>query len=368
MNQSDRPSSPVLRPVLRPVSRRTFFKAAALSACAVYGLTGVSSVSAKDAAECAALPLFIPPDYQPLGRTNPALFARRLSRALQAHVRESYAANPLPVWNAPLSAIDLSPRLDAAGRLIVEAVRRQSGYPVDPVWIASMIMVESFYNEFAVSRSLAVGMCQFMPATGASLGLRVIDPQGVSTLPGVTDAKKASALTRHDDLRKEVAQARRKVAEYGGMEELLRQALQAQASGKALPEAKALLRDMEVLERKSESLRSARNEAQAFMRMNLEGRSIFSGEDLDFLRQFDERTVPQACIPAMVELMSQNLAARSGSLLAATSAYNAGLSTTKDSGAYEPYGRIPNISETASYVSRIAVHHHGILRHMGAEG
>ena len=63
--------------------------------------------------------------------------------------------------------------------------------------------------------------------------------------------------------------------------------------------------------------------------------------------------------------LAENLRARGGNLLAATAAYNAGLSRTYTSrSGYEPYGQMPPFRETVAYLSRIVVNHHEIARRM----
>ena len=100
------------------------------------------------------------------------------------------------------------------------------------------------------------------------------------------------------------------------------------------------------------------------VRANLRGRDIFNDSDAIFLRGFDDRVLYRKTIPAMVKMMAGHLRSRNGNILAAAAGYNAGLSRTASWGLYKPFGRIPDISETAGYISKILVNHFAITKRL----
>jgi soluble lytic murein transglycosylase-like protein len=99
------------------------------------------------------------------------------------------------------------------------------------------------------------------------------------------------------------------------------------------------------------------------LQANYENRSIFNDQDVRFFYRFDQRVTYRKPIQGMIQIMAENLRARSGNILAATAAYNAGLSQTYTGrSGYQPFGRIPPFQETVAYLSRIVVNHHEIAK------
>ena len=63
----------------------------------------------------------------------------------------------------------------------------------------------------------------------------------------------------------------------------------------------------------------------------------------------------------MIKMLANALVSRNGNILAATIAYNAGLSSTRDGGMYARYGKIPSIRESTTYLSHVLINHHEMV-------
>ena len=98
----------------------------------------------------------------------------RLTLAVMDFVRENYQGRNLPVWRKPLAEVDLHKRVANICLWVVRSCHaHREVYPVDPAWVAGQIMAESFFNEFAISWALAVGICQFIGPTASEYGMVV---------------------------------------------------------------------------------------------------------------------------------------------------------------------------------------------------
>ncbi|MFW6324044.1 MAG: transglycosylase SLT domain-containing protein [Desulfovibrionales bacterium] len=345
-------------------SRRKFLIAGA--AATLFPLVG------RGATASAALPpsltpinVILPRQYAPPDTELDSGFNYRLARATLEFIQEHYENRFLPTWGKQFREIDLEKRIVNIIYWIMKGVGRyKSIYPVDPVWIVGQIMAESFFNEFAVSPAFAVGVCQFMPSTARSYGMRLYDPEQ-GRIPELRKYERACALNEYIELRTTWRILKRDHKVYClSQGDQLKAVLQAVVDGLPVEDAEKHLHYLlskDELERKMKQAGQAHIE---FLKANFKDRSIFNSRDLKFLLSFDERVTYRKPVTAMVRMMAEALRARNGNILAAAAAYNAGLSRTSAAGLYKPFGRIPGIDETVAYVSRILVNHHQIVRRM----
>jgi hypothetical protein len=343
-------------------SRRSFL--ATLAGAALLPLAIPSGTEASVRAGVTPISIIMPKGYTPpLPKDQPA-FGHRLSRATLGFIEEHYRGINLPIWGVKLEQIDMEKRVTNIVHWILRGVHEHRNiHPVDPVWIVAQIMAESFFYEFAISPAFAVGVCQFIPETAREYGLR---QYAAGSALGVRNPEVSGALAEHRRLRDELRKVRQEYRAFcGDQGGRLRIVLAAMVEGKSFPDAEKHLGYLLAQEELETRMREAQQRYIGFLRANFAGRSIFDRKDLPFLSEFDERVLYRKPVDAMVRMMAGALRARNGNILAAASAYNAGLSTTRDSGLYEPFGRIPNITETSTYVSRIVVNHHRIVERMG---
>ena len=125
-------------------------------------------------------------------------------------------------------------------------------------------------------------------------------------------------------------------------------------------DAAAYLRYSQKLAEYDREVLDSRADFRKYLEANVENRNIFNRRDLDFIVGFDERFTYRKPVSSMVKMMARSLRARQGNILAATVGYNAGLSSTAASGIYKPYGRIPAIEQSTTYLSHILVNHYEI--------
>ncbi|MFW6142617.1 MAG: transglycosylase SLT domain-containing protein [Desulfovermiculus sp.] len=307
---------------------------------------------------------------QPRSRTIPRSeqerkkYEYRLWRAVLDLIEEWYGQGNLPVWRRPLAEIDMKKRVINIAYWVMRSIPQEEDvYPVDPAWIMAQIMEESFFYEFAVSWAFAVGICQFMSATARSVGM--VCPENSLLDPGELERPDlALSLTQLQELQKE----RRKLVSsdptlFQDPQAKLKEVLSALAAGEGYPRSDSDLSRLEEAERLDTQIADARSSYRRFLQANYEGRSIFDSRDLHFFKRFDQRVTYKKPVQGMVRIMAENLRARGGNLLAATAAYNAGLSRTHTSrNGYESYGQMPAFQETVAYLSRIVVNHHEIAR------
>ncbi len=295
------------------------------------------------------------------GREYPD-FSYRLTRAILETLETHFGEEAMPVWGKPFPEVELEKRVTNIIHWVLRAVRQYRDiYPVDPVWVMAQIMKESYFHEFAISASLAVGICQLVQSTAQSHGLVVAGSKPAHGQPPFRLPEFAGKAGEYYRLRRErrrYARANRPAKRF-----TLEEALAALADG-ATPEVQRMAaRQLSYRRRLTEYDRrigQARDDFREYLRANVEGRDIFNPADVAFLIRFDERFTYRKPVFAMVKMLAEALRARHGNVLAATAAYNAGLRSTADIGMYEPYGKIPFIEETVTHVSHVLINYHEI--------
>lgn len=290
----------------------------------------------------------------------------RLTLAVMDFVREHYQGRNLPVWRKPLESIDLHKRVANICLWIVRSCHaRRDVYPLDPAWVAGQIMAESFFNEFAVSWALAVGICQFIGPTAREYGMTVAGSAPAHAAAPYKNPADAGAEARYIAVRRDWREAMRARRRLGDEAELLRTAMQALADGTPCPQAGPYLEAARAVDELDAQVKDARQRFTAYLEANFAGRNIFSDKDVAFLKGFDERVLYAKPVDAMVLMLARFLRARGGNILAAAAGYHAGLgNTSEDAGVYKRYGRIPAFADTVGYVSRCLVNHHEIALRM----
>lgn len=291
-------------------------------------------------------------------------FADTLTRAVLNFLLDYYASGNVPVWKKPLSQIDFNTRITEISRQVVVSIAQHSAiYPVDPFWIMSQMLIESFFYEFAVSSALAVGPCQFIAPTARSYKMICADEHG---LPDglVQQPELKSSFAKATRLREQMRALRRDNSSlFSSTDKLLRTVLNRNAQGLVVSEAGAYLKILNQVDELQNEYSKERNKARQYLEENFQGRSIFNPEDKLFFAQFEQRVLYEYSVNAMIQMMAENLRHRGGNILAATAGYNAGLGNTKaEYGVFATYGRIPNFAETVDYVSKIVVVHHEIIQ------
>lgn len=351
------------------VERRSFLK----------GLGGVLFLSLADIAEIGAnqrgvlinsdcpVNIIIPKDYDPLKEFSARDAQYKLSRAILEVLQANFGNQTMPVWGKYFREIDLEKRVNNIIYWVLKAVETSRKiYPVDIVWILAQIMKESYYCEFAVSRSLAVGVCQFIQPTAKAHHMLCAGEKPEHSSPAYKLPEFAGEAGRYYRLRSErnSYRSRSKPSREFTLEESL-QIISAGNSGNYSREAGQYLSYLERLKKYDDQMQQAQDNYKSYLAANTEGKDIFNDNDLEFILNFDERLTYKKPVYGMVEIIAKGLRARNGNILAATSGYNAGLSNTIDEGMYQPYGKIPAIEESATYVSHVLINHYEISRRMG---
>ena len=149
------------------------------------------------------------PDPEPLlAEIRAPEFAQRLAQATYDFVATAYATGNLPLWKKPLAQVDLLARMRLAAEAMLPAITANAGvYPVDPAWLMGQILAESFFDEFAISSSLAVGMCQFIRTTAKEYGMVCADAPLISA--GLREPQWQDEARRAETLRTTVRHLRR---------------------------------------------------------------------------------------------------------------------------------------------------------------
>lgn len=279
----------------------------------------------------------------------------RLSRAVLDFLEANYRGKAIAFWQQPFDQIDFEKRITNIVYWVDLALQQhQDLYSVDALWVMAQIMAESLFCELAISPSLAAGICQFMPATAVSSYQMVIAgslpshhqfPYVATELAGSLDQYRQLIQTRDDYLATTREQPRLNLDDAL---QLLAEGKPAQAQAQAQLERDAKLRDLTL------QISRAQNNYVTFIQTNVEslGKNDIFGQT-QFFTGFDERLTYQKPIYAMVHMLANALRVRNGNILAAATAYNAGLRRTWTNEAiYSQYGFLPGIEETSRYVSR----------------
>ncbi len=329
-------------------------------------LAGGGSAAAAEAGRDGDIRIILP-------RSNPIRlpkdFDRRLARATLEYLESQFRGKNLPVWRRPFESVDLEPRLASIARCIVAAVEEhRASYYVDPVWVIAQMMAESYFYEYAISSSLALGICQFIQPTALEYGLRCAGEAPAHAAAPYAQPEAAGDGRRFYALRDE---KRRYKEERQAQLLELETLVAALAAGEIEPwrtKAQQHLALRQALEAYDARIDEARASFRGYLEANVQGRSLFDPQDLAFISGFDERFTHQKPISAMVKMLAWALDNRNGNILAAAAGYNAGLGRTKDDGFFGDYGRIPAIEQTTLYLSHIVVNHHEIGRRLGSVG
>lgn len=310
--------------------------------------------------------IIIPRTYvPPITGSQGDKYKYSLVRATLDYIEEHYSRRNLPVWNRPLDRVDIEKRLYNIIYWISEGIsEHRKVYPVDPAWIIAQIMAESFFYEFAASYALAVGVCQFVPATARRYDMICAGDRPEHHKPPYKLTEMAGKVDEYYQLRDKKNQARRAYSNGKSTQAHLIEALEALVNGGRKSDAQHLLEWMKLEDEYREQYRQASKDYRRYLAANFEGRNIFNRKDVEFLRTFDERATYRKPVKSMVLMMAQGLKARNGNIIAATAAYNAGLNRTQDSGPYSAYGKLPDFEQTVTYVSHIFINHHEILKRM----
>ncbi len=332
---------------------------------ALLGLTGPNLYGRSLPVELQDSPIniILPKDYTPPSDSTINGYSFKLTRATLDFLADNFSRNRLPFWKTTFAKVDFEKRISNIVHWIQLAVaENRKIYPVDPAWILAQIMHESYFHEFCVSKSLAVGICQFIQPTAREYNIMCAGdlPEHASNL-----YKKSQYITKLDiyyELRREKRKLVRKnkALEKIRLQEVMRD-LELQKPG-LRESAKAWNAYLMKKQDYDERIRRARDQYREFVMANIEGRDIFKQSDLKFLQGFDERVTYKKPIFAMVKMLTKSLRVRNGNIIAAAAGYNAGLSTTIANGLYKPFGKIPSFDETVTYISRVLINHYEISR------
>ncbi|MDX1692975.1 MAG: hypothetical protein R3208_04375 [Ketobacteraceae bacterium] len=287
----------------------------------------------------------------------------RLTQAVLDTLETHYSNMTLQFWEQPFEKIDFEKRITNILYWVDLAIQEhRSLHSIDPVWVMSQIMAESLFCEFAMSASLAAGICQFMPGT-ATRGYDMVIAGSLPAhhKPPYRKPELADSLNRYHDLISERSRMRKATSDAVTFD--LDTALEWLANGKngKKPAAAQIERNRQ-LEEINQKIRQARSDYLNYVEANiteLGERDIF--RHTDFFVQFDERLTYKKPIYAMVHMLANALRVRQGNILSAAAAYNAGLSRTwTDEALYTRYGTLPNFNETGTYLSRIVANYEEI--------
>ena len=350
------------------ITRRHFLTTAASGVALSFIKTpGVwASSSAFTGQNASPINIIVPRDYQPPTDDPGGEYRFKLVRATLEYLENAYSVRPLPVWDKVFSQVDLEKRVTNIVHWVMKAVKAHvSVYPMDPAWIVAQIMKESYFYEFAISRALAVGICQFIQPTAKSHDILCAGDKSAHGKPPYKQAHLAGKVQEYYRLRRE----RRRYAKSGKPKPELTQekAVRLIAAGKSAnyqKSAKAHLSYWKKLADYDAKVTKARDQYRQYLQANIRGKDIFNNRDLNMILNFDERFTYKKPIFAMVKMLTKALRARNGNIIAASVGFNAGLSSTRAYGAYEPYGQIPAIEQTTTYISHVLINHYEITRRM----
>lgn len=293
----------------------------------------------------------------------------KLERAVFDFLKTHYSGMSLQFWQQPFEKIDFENRLTNIIYWVNKAVKHhESLYPVDPIWVLSQIKAESLFCEFAVSRSLAAGLCQFMPYT-ARAGHQMIVAGDLPEhhLPPYKKPELANSLKQYEALikKRRTFTKNNKDARFFDLEKALNyMANNQQESEKAQQQLDYMTELREINEQIAETKASYVDYLETNI-TELGKRDLFG--QTEFFSEFDERFTYQKPIFAMVKMLANALRVRGGNILSASAAYNAGLSKTWTSQPiYTQYGLMPAYEETSLYVSKIVANYEEISQRYNA--
>lgn len=347
------------------MDRKSFI--ATLGSGTLLTLAGYTAANAGEIPALTPINVIIPRDYQPPVGNNSEAYQKKLVRATLDVLETHYSDHPVPVWEKPFATIDFEKRLTNIVYWLMVGIRQQMKvYPLDPAWLIAQMMKESFFYEFAVSRALAVGICQFIQPTAISYdmlcaGSKEAHAQAPHLLPEL-----AGSADLYYQIRTERRRYRR--GQKPGKMFDLEEALQTIAFGSGSSDQAAAQKQLDYINKNTEfdlAVDEARDNYRKYLQENVAGRDIFSPADLEFLVGFDERFTYKKPIISMAKMMASAVRARGGNILAATIGYNAGLSSTIGTGRYKRFGRIPAIEQSTNYISHILINHYEILEKLG---
>jgi hypothetical protein len=309
----------------------------------------------------AAVRVFIPKTYSPdLSET----MLSSIHGATLQYLADTFGTRNLPLWKKPLHDIDMGFRLQVSIDHIARSVRlHQETYPIDPVWVVSQILAESYFFDGAVSSAMAVGLCQIIPATAREYGLLVAADKPEHRFEPYAHPELSAALHAYEQVIKERQRIVR--TERPKNEPTQEEAVRAIAGNSIdvlLPRAQASVAYRDKLKALDETIKQLRADSKTYLDANY---AVNGGghpiTNTAFFDGFDHRFMHDKAIPVMVAMLTKALSKRGGNILVAAAAYNAGLSTTVfDERHYAAYGRIPAYEETTRYISRILGNYHEI--------
>ena len=304
---------------------------------------------------------FLPDKKAAVGLTASERF--KLSKAVLDVLETYYKGMTLQFWDKPFEQIDFEKRITNIVYWVDLAVKQEPGeYYVDPAWVMSQIMAESLFCELAISTSLAAGICQLMPNTATqSYQMVIAGSQKDHYFPPYKKLELANSLSEYRQRIKERSVFKKSTK--GSAAFNLEKALRWLAEGKSgQAEAQLQLARNKATSKYNEKIKQAKKGYVTYINANIDElgqRDIFGNSE--FFVGFDERFTYKKPIFAMVHMLSNALRVRSGNMLAAAAAYNAGLSRTwTDEALYTRYGQLPNYSETNRYLSRIIANYEEI--------
>jgi len=287
----------------------------------------------------------------------------KLERAVLDFLKTNYAGMSLQFWEQPFEKIDFEKRLTNIIYWINKAVKHhESLFPVDPIWVLSQIKAESLFCEFALSPAMAAGLCQFMPYT-ARQGHQMIVAGDLPEhhFAPYKKPELANSLIKYNGLIKDKRSyiQNNKSAKFFTLEKALDFLRQDKLAPKEAQKQVDYLSELALI---NADIKQAKSDYHNYITANITelGKSDLFAES-NFFNQFDQRFTYQKPIFAMVKMLANALRVRNGNILAASAAYNAGLSKTwTKQPIYKRYGLIPAYEETSRYVSKVVANYEEI--------
>ncbi len=330
-----------------------------------------------------------------------------LANASWVFVKEHFGKYPLVEWQgktlAEIGHQALRKRLRYIAWRVCKASHELTGkypYQVDPVLAMALLFQESQFYEFSISRTGAAGIAQFMRPTAVAMGMKVLDSASIGrwerarsglkrlvreyerSNPAVRTGKIAT-----DSLSLIYTQAKETGSELGRLQATDPESSETPKLNERLAELNkdfaaisscralrpgystafaAFMTEM-IDRRRQRELEwiAYQKDLEAVIRHNGSDRDIFDDRVVADIKAKDSRFTYGA-IASGIELLASNLTHSriNGNVLSALSAYNAGPSRTREPGVFKPFGRVPAITETTTYVSRVLNIRHMILNNL----